>query len=61
MPFSGSSAKLDANESPPKDNQSGGGDGSSRSFQTSTGGAVALETAAWSMLGVAVAGNMAVL
>lgn len=46
---------------PPKDNQSGGGDGSSRSSQTSTGGAVALETAAWSMLGVAVAGSMVVL
>lgn len=62
-PFTGEAAQRNANESTANGGvQSGGSSTSdSDSASTSTGGAVALQTAAWGMLGAAVVGGMAVL
>lgn len=62
-PFSGAAAKRNANESTANgEAQSGGSSGSSTgSSPSSTGAAVALETAAWGILGAAVVGGMAIL
>ena len=57
-PFSGESAKLNANESTADGEPQSGGSSSS---STSTAGSVALETSAWSVLGAAIAGGMAIL
>ncbi|KAF9884475.1 hypothetical protein FE257_001736 [Aspergillus nanangensis] len=70
-PFTGSAAKLNANESTAEGQPQSGSDGHSHSHggdssttgpaATSTGGAVPLETAAWGMLGAAVVGGLAIL
>ncbi|EYE96985.1 putative GPI anchored protein [Aspergillus ruber CBS 135680] len=62
-PFTGEAAQRNANESTANGGAQSGGSSTSDSdsASTSTGGAVALQTAAWGMLGVAVAGGMAVL
>ncbi|KAA8643400.1 hypothetical protein EYZ11_011320 [Aspergillus tanneri] len=65
-PFTGDSARRNANEST-ADGKAQGGSSSSPSSSSSgnspasTGGAVALETAAWGMLGAAVIGGMTIL
>ncbi|BCR89674.1 putative GPI anchored protein [Aspergillus chevalieri] len=62
-PFTGEAAQRNANESTANGGAQSGGSSTSDSdsASTSTGGAVALQTAAWRMLGAAVVGGMAVL
>ncbi|GMF74212.1 hypothetical protein AFCA_005594 [Aspergillus flavus] len=64
--FTGDAAKRNANESTADGEAQSGSSSSSTSSSstgsaTSTAGAVALETAAWGMLGAAVVGGMAIL
>ncbi|KAL4898754.1 hypothetical protein BDV59DRAFT_9586 [Aspergillus ambiguus] len=61
IPFTGASAQRNANESTAEGAAQSGSGSSGGSATTSTAGAVPLQTAAWGVLGAAVAGGLAIL